>query len=131
MFYFLQDVPFPGPLESLSLFFSLFTPVLSYVTPPLMRHASQGASCCSGPLHCLGAERRSCNHRSAWLELWNAPSSYQTHQEPPSLCQIPEIGCTTSLWEFTHLCQHLHFLRTGLSSGLLSVPHRHTVRKEP
>lgn len=33
--------------------------------------------------------RRSSYPRSAWLELWNAPSSYQTHQEPCSLRHNP------------------------------------------
>ncbi len=77
------------------------------------------ASCCSGPVHCLGAERRRSNHRSAWLELWNAPSSYQTHQEPPDLCQKP---CTTSLWELNHLCQHPdlpHWAQTRVSLSQL------------
>lgn len=33
--------------------------------------------------------RRSSHPRSAWLELWNAPSSYQTHREPCSLRHNP------------------------------------------
>lgn len=73
------------------------------------------ASCCSGPVHCLGPKRRRSNHRSAWLELWNAPSPYQTHQEPPDLCQK---ACATSLWELNHLCQDLdlpHSPQTGVS----------------
>lgn len=94
-----------------------------------MRHASQGASCCSGPLHCLGAERSRRNHRSAWLELWNAPFSYQTHQAPPSPCQIPwdwlhhAPACGNSLTSAS-IQTRLSSLRLKLSSGLLMVPLR-------
>lgn len=45
--------------------------------------------------------RRSSHPRWAWLELWNAPSSYQTHQEPHSLCHNPRAGRYIGLWELT------------------------------
>lgn len=72
--------------------------------------------------HCIALEQRggvAITDQPGWNSGMPPPHTKPT-MEPPSLATYPEIGCTTILWELTHLCQRLSILRLELSNGLPS-----------